>query len=179
MRLSSLLIGSLLTLCTTLIGCSSSDDTEAVGAAGSTQQQPEGFTPTPTGVRISEQEACEAYVAGLEAAAERLGCTMTTPLCPGFLRQSAGEACYQYDQGTVTACVAFFDEYTTCDHIATRPCIVHFYPDSQGLGCPDAGADVDAATEDATGDDALAEPEPDAAAEDDDAGAGGSGGSEA
>lgn len=134
-----------------LAACASKDDdaekpqpNDGAGT-GIEPYQPEG-----NGVRTSEAEACQRMVAALDERASELGCVITYPPCPNYLRQSTEGTCYEYDEGTIDSCVAFIGKYQTCNDFQFRPCIVKYFEDST---CAEDDAGTDAADDsDAAGD---------------------------
>lgn len=181
-----MLIG--LTAFVVAVGCSTKDeDTDTGPAPGGASGG--GHTPTPNGVPMDEDDACETLVDAFDTHAKRLGCTYTLPECPGYIRLSGAPECSEYDQGTVEGCAEFYGTFTSCDEFQKRPCHISNIVDSAPNGCdeetdagvdaegdaePEEDADTDAASEDAEVDaendagaaDAEADAEPeDAAAE--------------
>lgn len=96
--------------------------------------------PPPSGVHITEAAACDALLAAFEARRQALGCTViTSRTCPNLVRaQVGGEACLEYDEGSVNGCVAHYNEQTSCEALAEAldNCIATSYPGTQSANCP-------------------------------------------
>ncbi|PKN45076.1 MAG: hypothetical protein CVU63_09430, partial [Deltaproteobacteria bacterium HGW-Deltaproteobacteria-20] len=78
------------------VGCTTKNDEDTGPANGGSSGG--GYTPTPNGVGMNEQEACETLRDAFDEHASRLGCTYTLPDCPAYIRASQAPACSQYDQ---------------------------------------------------------------------------------
>ncbi len=121
-------------------GCSSSSDSGSAPAGN--------YAPAGNGQPVGEGEACQALRAAEDARSSALGCgPMTHPACPGYIA-AGNEACSEYDQGALDACIAWVGKLS-CDGLKTRKCIVKVLAGTAPAGCPttnDAGPD---ATEDA------------------------------
>lgn len=132
----------------TVTACASKDDggTDEVQAT----KEVEPYQPKGNGERITEPEACSRMIAALDDRASFLGCIITYPHCPQYLRQSTAGACYDYDRGTIDSCVDFIGKYQDCEDFRRRPCIVTYFKDSV---CEEAepadGGVEDSAVEDA------------------------------
>lgn len=89
------------------------------------------------GQHITEAAACETLVDAQEARAIELGCLMTMRICPTFLRVMTGEACVEYDEGSVQLCIERYNAASSCDNLAEAidECTVNFYPDTQSADC--------------------------------------------
>lgn len=96
--------------------------------------------PPPSGVHITEAAACDALLAAFDARRQTLGCTViTSRTCPNLVRaQVSGEACLEYDEGSVNGCVAHYNEQSTCEALAAAldDCIATSYPGTQSANCP-------------------------------------------
>lgn len=133
------------------VACASKDDGGAddVDAGNGTGIEP--YQPNGNGERMSEADACDRMTGALDGRASDLGCIVTHPPCPQYLRQSTSGACYDYDEGTIASCVDFIGKYQSCDDFQKRPCIVTYFADSV---CEESDAGADASDEDADLDDA-------------------------
>lgn len=97
--------------------CTKSEDTEPYIPASEGAKQPSGG-----GALLSEEEACGRLRDAAVAAEKRLRCDNPDPAeCPGFLRPGGGSGCYEYSQGSITACEKSYEAATTCR--ALVPCI--------------------------------------------------------
>lgn len=136
-------------------GCSSDDSS---GSA------PGDYEPAGNGSPMAEAAACNAIVAAEDARRSALNCgPVTRPPCPTYI--SLGhDACSQYDQGTVEACVQFISGLS-CDGLKTRKCIVKALPGSAPNGCPavDSGPDAEPDAAPDAAEDAPADAEADVA----------------
>lgn len=87
------------------------------------------YQPAPSGVLIDEAEACQAITAAEDAARGSLGCgTVQRAPCPEYIRPAGGSSCYQYDQGTVDACVSYYGSLSACVDFIEKPCVVSAVP---------------------------------------------------
>ena len=96
-----------------------------------------GYTPTPNGVGIGEQEACEMLRDAFDKHASRLSCTYTLPECPAYIRAGQAPVCSKYDEGTVKGCADFYAGFTSCSEFQKRPCHIMNIEGSAPTGCPD------------------------------------------
>jgi hypothetical protein len=149
------------------VGCTTKNDEDTGPANGGSSGG--GYTPTPNGVGMNEQEACETLLEAFEKHASRLGCTYTVPGCPGYIRESTVPECSQYDEGTVNGCADFYAGFSACSEFEKRPCHIMNIVDSAPNGCPeDAGtADSDVETDAETDAAVETDAETDAAVETD------------
>lgn len=115
-------------------GCSSSESS-ATGGDG-----PQAYKPPGNGQPTTEADACARLTKALDDRSAALGCTATHPVCPQYLEQFTHGTCYQYDDGTVTACVAYIADYTSCADFTNRTCTVTWL-DGTICATPDAGAE--------------------------------------
>lgn len=140
-----------------LAACSAKDD-DADTSQKDTEKGLEPYEPAGNGVHTSEAEACQRMIQALDQRASELGCVITYPSCPHYLRQSTNGACYEYDEGTIDSCVDFISKYPACEDFKRRPCVVAYFPESS---CDegDAGTDADAGDDAATESDAADEAE--------------------
>ncbi|MDW8251946.1 MAG: hypothetical protein RMJ98_21835 [Myxococcales bacterium] len=99
------------------------------GAAGSSTKAPP-FVPEQhtNGKAIHESEACSRYVDALAARNAKLGCNLTNPTCPGFLRGAIKKElyCASYDEGVVDACLQHIASLS-CDELKERPCNLIYF----------------------------------------------------
>lgn len=142
---------SVVSLSVMAVACASKDDGGADEAQATREVEP--YQPKGNGERVTEAEACERMVGALDDRASDLGCVITYPSCPQYLRQSTAGACYDYDEGTISSCVDFIGKYQDCEDFRRRPCIVTYFKDSvcEESEPGDGGLD-DAETSDAEGD---------------------------
>lgn len=120
-----------------IAGCS--DETRSI-EENNTQSDagPQRFKPAPNGVRMPENDACNALLNARESKTLALQCIITAPACPSLLRADYPTACLEYDQGSVNGCTAYYNAATTCDDLKARiaDCLVSAYPGSEPAGCP-------------------------------------------
>lgn len=100
-----------------LAACGSDgDDTGAATAADAGDGR---YHPPGNGKPMTEQDACASLTNARSSKAKELACSATTRPCPTFLRaQFPGNDCAQYDEGTVTGCVAYYTKQADCDALA-------------------------------------------------------------
>ena len=97
--------------------CTKSEDTEPYVPAAEGAQQPDG-----DGDLTSEDSACARLREATEDAYDRLGCEAPALAdCPGFLRPGGGSGCYEYREGSVSACEDAYEDARTCRELT--PCI--------------------------------------------------------
>ncbi|MBX3129525.1 MAG: hypothetical protein KF718_22590 [Polyangiaceae bacterium] len=109
-----------------LLGCSAEDPDPGPGRPS--------FKPKPSGVGVSEAQACEAVRKSEVDRFTALGCgAITRPACPGYLRK-AGEACLMYDEGTVLGCAGFISGLS-CSQLSDFECVVLPISGSAPSGC--------------------------------------------
>lgn len=103
------------------------------------------YAPPGNGVPMNEAEACAALQDAESDKRNALACgPVTLPACPGYLRK-ANEPCLEYDQGTVSGCVAYIASLSSCDALKTYQCVVKALPGTAPNGCPpppDGGIDA-------------------------------------
>lgn len=94
--------------------------------------------PPPSGEKITEAAACNAFSDAHSKALLALSCVGTARTCPTLLRLQSGANCLQYDKGSLDGCVTHINEQTTCADLgdAVNDCIVYSYADSAPAGCP-------------------------------------------
>lgn len=92
--------------------------------------------PPPNGVHITEQQACTALQDAIQAQALTLGCSTTVRPCPTYLRAQFQTACMEYDEGSVTGCVAYYQSVSSCAELDPTICVVIPYPGTEPAGCP-------------------------------------------
>src|SRR5690606_14702069 len=112
-----------------LAACASKDD-DAEPSKNDNDSGVVPYQPQGNGKHTSEAEACQRMVEALDDRASDLGCVITYPPCPQYLRQSTGGTCYEYDEGSIDSCVDFIGKYQSCDDFQRRPCIVTYFDDS-------------------------------------------------
>jgi len=116
-------------------------DAEDDGVADAAEEASSGaYTPAPSGVAMSELEACTVLLDAVLENTDRLGCTYTAPNCPDYIRGSGAPICSEYDEGTVRGCADFYHVFTSCAEFQSRPCHIDVLLDSAPNGC-DADAD--------------------------------------
>lgn len=129
-----------------IAACASKDDGKTDDSKPNDGNEVEPYQPKGSGERTSEADACERMTEALDNRASDLGCVVTYPPCPNFLRQSTGGACYEYDDGTIASCVDFIGKYQDCDDFRRRPCLIGYFADSvceaTDGGADDAGDDA-------------------------------------
>jgi hypothetical protein len=133
-RVGSRLLGVAALCAVSAFGCSSSD------SGGATPTGPQPYKPPGNGQPTTEADACARVTKALDDRSAALGCTSTHPVCPQYLEQSTHGVCYQYDDGTVSACEAFIAQYTACSDFTDRPCVVSWI-DGTTCETPDAAAE--------------------------------------
>lgn len=110
------------------------DDGSGTGAGGVDDGK---LRPPPNGVRISEEQACEAMRTAVDDAARTMNCTKTLRACPNFLRVTYTTQCAQFDEGSVQGCVDHWTGITNgCQFLNESDCVVTYYPESAPAGCP-------------------------------------------
>lgn len=124
----------LVAACLVAAACTTSPDTGDVVAAPPGAVQPDG-----NGQALGESKACQEYTDALKAASDKLHCGAASYSCPEYIRPAGGQACLQYDQGSVSACADLIKKYASCDDFHTQPCIVTVLPGTAPAGCPDGG----------------------------------------
>ncbi len=106
------------------VACSDATDTNDVvpATAGA-------FQPKANGQRTDGAAACAAITAAEDARRSSLSCgSVQRPACPEYIRPAGGADCYEYDQGTVDACVEYYGGVQSCAAFASSPCVVTAYP---------------------------------------------------
>lgn len=94
------------------------------------------YHPDPNGVHVTEAAACDAMASAVRDRAFAIGCSSTLRPCPELLRSQFETACMEYDQGTVDACVTYFEERTECGELDSTSCVLVAYPGTEPAGCP-------------------------------------------
>ena len=89
--------------------CGSSDATSGAGGGDAGDGR---FHPPKNGQAIAAADACTEIAAKVSAKFQALSCPYTAPQCPSF--PSAQTKCAQYDEGTVSGCVADYEKQTDC-----------------------------------------------------------------
>ncbi|HNZ21030.1 MAG TPA: hypothetical protein PKL24_02735 [Polyangiaceae bacterium] len=117
------------------VGCTTKSEEDTGPASGGSSGG--GYTPTPNGVGIGEQEACEMLRDAFDKHASRLSCTYTLPECPAYIRAGQAPVCSKYDEGTVKGCADFYAGFTSCSEFQKRPCHIMNIEGSAPTGCPD------------------------------------------
>jgi hypothetical protein len=112
-------------------GCTSANDSESEVPA-----QPGAVQPETSGKPVAEDAACSQLTEAEAKARSGLKCDSVKRSCPDYIRPAAGEGCFDYDQGSISACIKLFDSFGSCDDFDAHPCLVTAVPAS---GC--AGAD--------------------------------------
>ncbi len=133
-----------LTLVATQPAAGCGDDTGGSGGASAGQGGEGGVDdgkvhPDPSGVAIDEATACGAVLSAFQDRITALGCTGTSPSCPGLIQAPSGApACSQYDEGTADGCATYVTEGADCDEVRIRlaDCIVAPIEGSEPAGCP-------------------------------------------
>jgi hypothetical protein len=125
---------ALATLATLSIAASSGCGGSDTGAGGGDGR----YRPAKNGVPVAESTACNTLLAAASSRRTDLACTLTTPTCPAFVRsRNGGEACLQYDEGTISGCAAHYDEAADCEDLSARldDCVFESIAGSAGAGC--------------------------------------------
>ena len=103
----------------TVASCSSVKDDEAF-----VPSTPGAVQPAPSGKFVDEASACSQLTTAESKARSDLKCDAAKHSCPDYIRPAGGEGCFEYDQGTVTACAKLFGTFTSCDDFDANPCLV-------------------------------------------------------
>lgn len=84
------------------------------------------YQPAGNGQVTDEASACSALVAAIDAQRAALSCGADTgrTACPDLVRPAGGADCFDYDQGALDACVAYYAGLSACAQFDTSPCIV-------------------------------------------------------
>lgn len=133
---SAAFVAPLLVLLT--LGCGS-DDAEFGGSGDGGGASDGKYHPmTESGVRTTEDLACQRLIDSAGDKLLALGCPGTSPICPDFLRSQFSTACLEYDEGTVTGCVDYIKGKKTCDAVRTAltECALTPFAGSEPAGCP-------------------------------------------
>jgi hypothetical protein len=110
-------------------GCSQADESAEPVDDGK-------YHPAPSGVHVSEDEACATVLGAFPDRALALGCTTTIRPCPNFLRTQYSTACMEYDEGTVVGCAQYFGERADCSELLDDACVLQPFPGTEPAGCP-------------------------------------------
>jgi hypothetical protein len=113
--------------------CSEDVATEPVVPAEQGALQPEGG-----GDAIVEEEACQRLADAIADKDDELDCDVALE-CPEGIRPAGGEACLEYDEETVEACVSVIESYEECEEFDTRPCIATALAGTADPACAPAG----------------------------------------
>lgn len=137
--LSSTLGLGLLAMAFSFAGCGDGGGSGSGGGSGTTTTTDGKYHPAADGAHVTEKVACDALVAKQEKKLLALGCVGTGQTCPGFLRSQFQTACMEYDQGSVSGCLAYYDQQSTCAALknAIEACVVTPYPGTEPAGCSD------------------------------------------
>lgn len=119
-------------------GCDSGGSSSTGGTTTGTDTGDGHYHPEPNGTHITEKAACDALVNVQGKQLLALSCVGTGQTCPAFLRSEFKTACMEYDEGSVSGCIAYYKEQTSCDGLknAIEACIVTSYPGTEPAGCP-------------------------------------------
>lgn len=121
---------------------------DEVGTGDNQPAPPGAIQPDASGGVLNEAEACQMLLAAIQdrASTPPLDCDVSELTCPELIRTAGSQACLQFDEGSVTACVGVVESYELCTDFETKPCIVTALPGTMSAGCtppmPDAGADT-------------------------------------
>lgn len=129
---SSIRLGLLSILVFAAAACGS-ESTDPAGQGGSQATDDGLYHPPTNGVHKAEDVACDLLKNASTLLRTKLKCVGTAPTCPTLVRRASsiqGAACYEYDEGTLNGCVAYYGEYDTCDDLraALDRCAVVAYP---------------------------------------------------
>lgn len=138
--LSIVISCSAFALAPSFAGCDSGSGSSGGGSTTGTTTDGR-FHPSPDGTHVSEKAACDALVKEQQKQLLALHCVGTGQTCPSFLRAEFQTACMEYDQGSVTGCIAYYVQQTTCDALkaAVDDCVITAYPGTEPAGCPAGG----------------------------------------
>ncbi len=119
-----------------LVACGSSDT--GGGSTGDAGVSDGRYHPSPNGVHITEDAACQGLLGAQEDRRQVLGCAGTSRTCPSLLRAEFQTECMEYDQGSLDGCVAYYAEQKSCDDFiaAVGDCVITPYPGTEPQGCP-------------------------------------------
>ncbi|HZO13239.1 MAG TPA: hypothetical protein VFB62_08265 [Polyangiaceae bacterium] len=112
---------------------SGSDDDDAPSGSGGNDTR---FHPEANGTHMSETDACNQLRNAYESKKRALCGVATVPTCPGFLRTQYQPECMQYDQGTVSGCVQYYQGIQICEELIAEDCALVTYPETAPAGCP-------------------------------------------
>ena len=113
-----------------LASCTTAPDTEAAVPSKPGAVQPEGSG----SFEEAEDSACAQLTQAEAKARSGLGCDAVKRSCPDYIRPVGSEACFKYDQGSVSACAKRFEMFTSCDDFEAQPCLVTARSCDQGEG---------------------------------------------
>ncbi len=119
-----------------LVGCGS--DTDGTSGTAAADASDGRYHPAGNGKAMTEQDACAALSNARQARGKDLACSATVRPCPTFLRaQFPGNDCAQYDEGTVTGCVAYYAGKSSCEALAAAvsDCAVSPIAGTHSDGC--------------------------------------------
>ena len=95
--------------------------------------------PPSNGVHISESEACSVLLGAYTAQLDALDCTITTTrTCPDLVRAMVkGQACLEFDEGSVEGCIAHYNEQSDCQSLASalNYCAANAYAGTTSADC--------------------------------------------
>lgn len=132
-----IVVGCGLALGVALAACGETDGNELTQSGASSSGTGDNrYHPTPNGVRISEDAACNAVRGAIVARATELACVKSLPLCKAFIVSQYQPECMQYDQGSVQGCESYFAAVATCAELVEGDCVLTTYPETAPLGCP-------------------------------------------
>ena len=119
--------------------CGDDDDSMLAGGSGPNTTgggQDNRYHPEPNGVQVSQPQACATLQQAFQQKALSLGCSKTIRPCDQFLTAVYQPACMFYDQGTVDACVDFYNGISSCSLLVDDDCVLTGYPETAPAGCP-------------------------------------------
>jgi hypothetical protein len=122
-------------LCALGFACGSSDDPDT--GEGPSDVDDGRYHPEANGVHTTEAAACDALEDAQTTMLHELDCAGTTRPCPELLRAQFKTQCLEYDEGSVSGCVAYYKAKKTCDDLndAIADCAVTAYQTAPA-GCP-------------------------------------------
>ncbi len=101
------------------VSCTSVKDTESY-----VPSQPGAVQPDTTGKFVAEDSACSQLTKAEAKARSGLSCDAAKRTCPDYIRPAGGEGCFEYDQGSIDACVKLYGTFESCDDFDAHPCLL-------------------------------------------------------
>lgn len=101
------------------VSCSNQKDTQPFVPSQRGAVQPDAG-----GAALDESVACLKLKGAESSARAALGCEAVTLECPDYIRPAGSGVCFQYSEGSVEACAALYQSFTTCDEFTLHPCLI-------------------------------------------------------